>query len=407
MLTLEKSLEMALQYSPALKLQKNKTQQVEHDYRDAFGNALPTVSASYEVQNYLKKPTISGFSMNSTYQRNAGVTVSQPLFTFGAVSSGIKAANAALEMSEITEALTEREIVYAVQVTYYTIELAQKQLEIAEESLKNATNNLNILKRSFSSGRPPQQDLIRLQADVASRSSQLKDAENTLAQAKVKFKTLLGIPLEGSLQLQPSNLDQISDISGAKLEKSSLNEQPQLKLYDKQIQYSENLTAVQKANLYPKLGAYYTYNVSDRSNRGVSDTDSSVDTSVVGLSLTWDIWSGGSNRAKVEKAMAVRKYAEIQKVQEGDALAQSLQEKVIEYNTLKETLKNDEVSVKLARESFRVSQSRFRTGKTSVTELNSVEAQLYQAMLVQVAHEFQLKESLAAIQKFIGEQNRG
>ena len=389
-LNLQDSIDRAMEYSPAIKLKKNQQEQVKFDYRDALGGALPNISASFDMQNYTKKPVISGFSLNSTYQRDTGITVSQPLFSFGAVGNAIRAADAAVDVSNLDEVLTKRQ-------------LAQKQLDILDQALGNAKENLRILRRYFSSGRPPQQDLIRLQTDVASRTSQVQEARQTLAQAESKFKILLGLPLSKKVELQFEPNQVFRDLTDEEIQQGRLETQPQLQIYDKQIEYSEYLAKAQRATIYPQLDAYYTWSTSARSDRGAFDTDSTVDTGVVGLKLTWNIWAGGSNRAKLDKAYAVQRNAQIQKAQQKDDLVEALQDKAILYRTLKENLKNDEASVRLAKESFRVSQSRFRTGKASVTELNSTEAQLYQAQLNKALHEFQLHESLAAIRQLLSE----
>ena len=402
-LNLQDSIDRAMEYSPAIKLKKNQQEQVKFDYRDALGGALPNISASFDMQNYTKKPVISGFSLNSTYQRDTGITVSQPLFSFGAVGNAIRAADAAVDVSNLDEVLTKRQVEYAVKLSYYNIQLAQKQLDILDQALGNAKENLRILRRYFSSGRPPQQDLIRLQTDVASRTSQVQEARQTLAQAESKFKILLGLPLSKKVELQFEPNQVFRDLTDEEIQQGRLETQPQLQIYDKQIEYSEYLAKAQRATIYPQLDAYYTWSTSARSDRGAFDTDSTVDTGVVGLKLTWNIWAGGSNRAKLDKAYAVQRTAQIQKAQQKDDLVEALQDKAILYRTLKENLKNDEASVRLAKESFRVSQSRFRTGKASVTELNSTEAQLYQAQLNKALHEFQLHESLAAIRQLLSE----
>ncbi len=398
-LTLDESIDLALNHSPAVKLQKNKKEQVEQDYRDVLGNALPNVSASYQVSNYLKKPFIMGFSLYSTFQRDLGIQVTQPIFTFGAVSNGIKAADAAIEMSELGIQLSQREIVYAVKVSFHNIELAKENLKISEESLKNAKTNLSLLKRYFAAGRPPQQDLIRLQADIASRNSLVREAKKNLRLAKSRLKLLLGIQQNTEITTVYSKNKTWPTFEYISLSSDMTQSQPEIKLFDKQIEYSEKLAKAQSGKIYPSVSAFYSFNVSERSDREWYDTDSTIDTSVVGLSLNWEIWSGGSNRAQIQKTRVLKAEAEIKKQQKKEELEMTLKEKIIEYDSLKQSLKNDEDSVKLARESFRVSQNRFKAGKAPLTELNGNEALLYQALVNRSLHIFQLNESLASIKK--------
>ncbi|MCB0415587.1 MAG: TolC family protein [Bdellovibrionales bacterium] len=400
-MTVDESVEQALRYSPALQLQNNKMEQVKHEYRSALGGALPHISLSYDFNKFNEKPVISGFSLNSDFERTLGVTITQPIYAFGAVTHVIKAADAAIEMSKLGKAVTVRELKYGVKLSYYSVLLAQKQLEIANESLKNAKANLGILQSYFASGRPPQQDLIRLQADVAARSSQVQEAAKGFEQAKTQFKILLGLSLDEKVDLVDIEFKESAFLSEKDLMDEMMKGQPQLKIVDKQVEYADRMARAQESKVFPRLGAFYNYSSSERSNRGWSDTDSTINSSVIGLNLSWDIWSGGTNRADIEKAHNMKNAAEIEKIKQKDQLVQMLSDKVTEYNRLMQMRGNDRNTVKLAQQSFKVSQNRFKTGKTSVTELNGAELLLYQAMLTQAVHDFKIREAFAAVNKLV------
>ncbi len=401
---MDQSLEVARKYSPALRIQKNKQEQVKLDYRSALGSALPQVAASYDVQRFLKKPTFGGFSLNSNWEKTVSVTVSQVLYSFGGVSNALDAANHAVDISKLNEAMTQLEVEYAVKLSFYSIHLAKRQLKIAEESLENAKTNLSILRDYFASGRPPQQDYIRLRTDVASRSSQLLDAQKNLQQAKVSFRTLLGLPADTIVEVTDEPQSDPKVIASNQLKNKAFQNHPSIRLLEKQMLYAESLSKATESKLYPSLGLFYNFSLSERSNRELYLTDSQIDTSVIGISLSWDIWSGGKNRAEIAKSQIMVQEIELEKVREKDRIQQALQEKLIEYRSLKNTIENDRTSVKLAKESFRVSQNRFRTGKTSVTELNSSEMQLYQTMLSLALHQFQMQEAKASIHKLTSEE---
>ncbi|MAV90989.1 MAG: TolC family protein [Bdellovibrionales bacterium] len=403
-LSLDQAIEKAKNYSPEMKLQANQIEKIRLEKRSVLGEALPNVSTSYNVNNYIDKPVINGFSLNSKYERTFDFTIRQALFRFGSLSGSLNAARIALGIASLEKSMVERDITYATKVAYYSSLLAKKQLEISSSSLQNAKQNLKILQNYFSSGRPPQGDLIRLQADIASRKSQLEEAKFNQELAHTQLRTLLGIDNSQPLQLTDEFESNYSEVSKLQMRKDLEENQPQVQALRKQIEYQEELSRVQRAKTLPRLDAVYSFSSSDRSNGEIFDKDSNVSSSLVGVTLTWDIWSGGTNRANYKKALADKNRAEILLSHQRNQLLSQFDAKVDEYNTLRTNLLNDKQSVKLAEQSFRLSQNKFKTGKVSVTDLNNNEALLTQAKLTHALHQYQLAESLATIRKLVSYQ---
>ncbi len=74
-LSLDQAIEKAKNYSPEMKLQANQIEKIRLEKRSVLGEALPNVSTSYNVNNYIDKPVINGFSLNSKYERTFDFTI--------------------------------------------------------------------------------------------------------------------------------------------------------------------------------------------------------------------------------------------------------------------------------------------------------------------------------------------
>lgn len=400
-LDIQSSIEMAQKYSPLLKIEEVNIEQLEHDKRKALGMALPQVSTEYTINNFKTKPSYGGFSLNSDYERTVGVTVSQALFTFGAVGNAVKAADAATVMAELKQKLTQREVIYLTKVSYYSVLLAEEQLKIAQESLKNAQDNLNILQNYFSSGRPPRGDVIRLQTDVALRKPQVEEAKSNLEQAKAQLKVVLGLKDNRNVVLKDKFKTKFNKIDFNDLSNTLLNKELQVQALEQQIEFNDRVRKAQRGKMLPSIGAFYSYSSSERSNKEIFDTDSTINSSVVGISVNWEIWNGGQNRAEYKKAIAEKTKAQIQLQKTKDDLYIQLKQTIQSFNTLQKNIKSDMEAVKLAQQSFRLSQNRFKAGKTSITELNSTEQLLTQSKATLALHKYQINQSYAVIQKLV------
>lgn len=400
-LSLQDSIEKAKKYSPLLKIEEVNIEQIEHDKRKALGLALPQISTEYTINNFTTKPSYGEFSLSSDYERTLGVTVSQALYTFGAVENAVKAAESATKMAELKQRLTVREVEYITKATYYSVLLAQEQLSIAKVSLKNAEDNLKILQNYFSSGRPPMGDLIRLKTDIALRRPQVEEAKSVLEQAKSRLKIVMGIKNDSTITLKDDFNTQFKNIKFKKLSNHLLNKELQVQALEQQIEFSDNISKAQRGRMLPSIGAFYSYSSSQRSDNKIFDTDDTIDSSVVGLKVSWDIWNGGQNRAEYKKALAEKTRGQIELQNAKDNLYLQLEQTVQSFSTLQKNIKNDKEAVKLAKQSFKLSQNRFKSGKTSVTELNSTEQLLTQAQIALALHKYKLNESYALIQKMV------
>merc|ERR1712146_659058 len=98
--------------------------------------------------------------------------------------------------------------------------------------------NLSILQQKFSGGRPPQSDLVRLQADVASRIPQVKTAELNYKQAKWSLAQVIGVSLEEEVNLT-TKFDQAFKVLAYDKLKEKLNDKvPSIQALDQSIAYA-------------------------------------------------------------------------------------------------------------------------------------------------------------------------
>ena len=80
-ISLNEAIEKAKNYSPEIKLQSNQIEKAQLERRSILGRALPNVSTSYGINHYIERPVISGFSLNSKFERTFDFTIRQALFS--------------------------------------------------------------------------------------------------------------------------------------------------------------------------------------------------------------------------------------------------------------------------------------------------------------------------------------
>lgn len=400
-LSVERALDLAREHSQDLKLRDNDIERVEAQKRSALGSALPQISAEVTWQNYPTPPTMNGIPLKKDYETVGTITVRQALFTFGAVSNALAAADAGLNAGRLAKEATWLEIAHATRLTYASALLAAQQLEIAQESLKNAEENLRIMRQAVSGGRPGQSDFVRLQADVNSRRPRVQEAQANFDQALMNLRRLTGLPPEQELRLTTPTPERFPALN-KNLLRDKLNAQPQLGALEQTIEVNDRLAKTRRSRRWPSIGAFYSHSRSHQSDTASPGAGPGTNTAALGVGVSWNIWDGGSTDADYRQALTEKSQAEIQLRKTREDFELALSRAISSYEAQRESQPSYVKAVDLARESFRISQQRFRAGQTSVTELNDVDGLLTQTRLQRALNAFQLSQSLSEIERLSG-----
>lgn len=400
-LSLDRIVEQAKKANEQLALSKAAIHKAEERKKEIKSGALPHFSFESTLSNYLEKPSFDGFTLNRDHEFSNSVNLSQALYNFGALSSGLKAANAGIKAAQLQSESLEKEVEYLAKVNFYSVLYAKKQLEIAQESLKNARGNLKILQDYFGAGRPPQTDIIKLQADIANRKPQVVEAEGQLKEVYLQLKRLIGVKADEEVNVVGELNEKYfsSDLSG--VDDETVDSTPQIKALKQQVILAKERAEAEWSSTMPLIGVFYTYQNTQRSNESLFGNGDNLNTSVYGLSIRWDIWDGGGNRARYKQALIDKSESDLQLRKGKNDLLLSLRQKISKYEQLSKSVKINKDAVSLSKQSFQLNQRKFRSGKSSVTAVNDSELVLTQSKLRELANVFQLLETKAYIEKYI------
>ena len=397
-LSLEESKELAKKNSEVIQAAKESFNRKTFERREAIGTALPQLSADATYQNYIKPPVFFGNSVAVENQLTSGITLTQTLWSFGRLSNSLKSAKHSLEAAKIEEQLAEASVELQTVSRYYGVLLAQQQRDIANESLQNARRNVSLLRRKFS--RPPQDAILRLESDVASRTTNLRMAEADLERAKLALAQLLSLSDHKSLELTSNYPEQFPKVNEQQLLKQLQEGRTQLTALEKSTSAAEAAAKVYKASNLPTLSALANYSYSGASDQSLRSEDLE-ESAYVGLNLSWNIWDGGSSNASYKQALSDATSARIAYQKAKEEVEMGLRQEIQSYQALTESLKSSEQAVSLAKRSYNASQRKFGAGQTSVTEINSMEAALVQSEISLATNKYNAQVSLARIRNII------
>ena len=302
----------------------------------------------------------------------AGVTATQPIYTFGKIGNAVDSVRSAIKMSEASKEMTRREVAYSAADLYWTAKMTDEIVKLAQKDLDNAKVSKSKLTAT---GRANRGNLVKIEVDIAAREINVSDAEFNRDTAHRMLKIFAGIDEDAELVLTdnfPTDFD-------AQTEKK-LTSTPQWDVLNEQVRMYESKASSQRANGYPTLAAVGAYDFVTFGNDigHMFQTSQGTQAAYWGLSLQVPIFSGGLNRANAT-VDAMNAEAARQDLDKAKKLTTEQYNTAIrQYNHLRDNLANMQNARDLAAKTYQFSQQRFGAGQTSAVELAEVASGLYQ-----------------------------
>lgn len=322
----------------------------------------------------------------------AGVSVSQPIYTFGKIGNAVKSVKSAIKMSEASRELTRREVKYSAVDLYWTAKMTDEVVKIARSDLqaaKSARRNLG------AAGRASRSNLVKIESDIASKEINLSDAEFNRDTAYRMLKILAGIDMDEEIVLTDNFPAKFSALDAGKLKNN-----PEWEILTQQVSMYESKAKSSRAEYLPTLAATASYNYYAMGSEfdGMFDKKGSQSASW-GLALQMPIFSGGLHRANATVS-AMDAEAARQDLDKSKKLkTEEYNTAIKKYNHLRGNLATLENARNLAAKAYQFSQERFAAGQTSAIELAEVSAGLYQLDMALLNAKYNILMSAESVKK--------
>ncbi len=322
----------------------------------------------------------------------AGVTVTQPIYTFGKIGNAVDSVRNAIKMTEYSKEMVEREVRYAAVDLYWTAKMTDKVVEIARKNLGDAVSSK---KQLTGAGRANRGNLVKIESDIATKEINLSVAEFNRDTAHRMLKILAGVDVD-----EPLNLTDEFPDSFPEIEDKKLSDTPEWQLLDQQVKMYEAKASAQRANGYPTLAAVGSYNyvTMDKDFKTMFNSDASQ-SAYLGLALKVPIFSGGLNRANATVEVMNAEVARQDLDKSKKITAEKYDNAIKQYNLLRGNLKDLVNARDLAAKAYGFSRDRFAAGQTSAVELADVSAGLYQLEIAVVNAKYKILMSVESLKK--------
>lgn len=426
-LNLSKALEIALIENPTVKVADKEIEKKKYAQKGSYAALFPQISFAADYNRTLKKQVMymDGFDMGSSKipegtevpDMSKGIEVGRDNNWSLGFNASMPLVNASLWKSLSISALdvelsveqarsSKIAMVNQVKNSFYNVLLANDSYHVFKESYDNAMENYLDIKKKYEQGTVAEYDLIRADVTVKNSEPNMLQALNSLTLAKWQLKALLGMDLETEIDCEGTLVDFETELFADFLSTdTTLAENTDLKQIDLQTEQLKKTLMMQKFDYLPTLSLTGLYQWTSMNNDFKFKDYQWNPYSMIGVSLSVPIFSGGSKYHKIKQTQVSMQQMDLQREDTKRNLQLAIKQYMDNMNTCIKKFDAAQKGVEQANRGYLIAQKRYDTGAGTLLEMNDAELALTQSKLNFNQSIYDYMVSKSDLEKVLGQQH--
>ena len=358
---------------------------VDYSKKETIAQLFPDISFAGSYSRTIKKQTMAmmgqTIQVGSDNSYSAGFSASLPIVAVQLWKS-LKLSDDQI-LINIEKARESRiSLINQVENAFYGLLYAQDALKVLEENKNRAQLNANIYRKMFEVGTASEYDVLRAEVQVKNIEPTILDMHNTINQAKLQIKLLLGMDMALNIKIKGQLADYQNDMYQKVLDTNvTLDNNSSLRSLDLQTKALEHTLSVQKAAWYPTLALTANYNWIAMNNGAMFKNLDWNPYSTVGIALSIPIFQGGKRYYKQKQAEISYREMNWQRQNLENALKLQVQ---VQFDNIQKSvsqIETNKAGVEQAVKANQIMEKSFRIGAASFLDLRDSENALLSAQL--------------------------
>ena len=383
-LTLEQAIDLSLNNSKEMKISEKNLDISKLNVSKAFKNALPSVtySGAYTIGEHkrqiLTQTEKDRVNKKRGYTQNIRLT--QPLFTGGAITAGIKGAKAyenianySFLQSKIKNRLDTIKIFSDIinakrnlEALEYSENILQKRYQKQDEQLK-----LRLITKT---------DILQTEYSIEDINAQIINTKNTIDTNMEKLYIRTGISKSEPLNLipfdVPNNFSEKININTDL--RQAINESLSAKIAEEQVKVASATRMAAVGDLLPKVNAYASYGTGERTTFEKSYKDGEWTS---GIEVSWKAFSFGSDLDSYRVAKLQEEQEELRETSTKENIEINVRSAYLNVLSLEKQIASQSKALEVAKVNFELNQEKYDAGLISTVDYLDFENTYRQARI--------------------------
>ena len=299
--TLFEALTEAYKNNTDLNAERENINISEEDLKISKGNYLPTVtisgSKSQEDTSKLTNRTGVEQSVNDVDPSTQSIKIEQTLIDFGR-NADVQKNQIGIRLAVVKLLKKEQEVLLKAIEAYSGLVLANKKLKINQSNLNLLERQVETNRARLERGQITLSDLAQSESSLAGAQANFIQSKNEIISSKLNYENVIGPIIDiNSLNnnfdiklMLPNNLSDAID--------KSQKYNPELIIAKLEYEQSEKDVLISRSDLSPSAKLSYE----NSKSQDLSSSYDERDKNILKATVTWPIYSGGKNRASLNKS---------------------------------------------------------------------------------------------------------
>ena len=370
-LTLEQAIDLSLSNSKEMKISEKNLDISKLNVNKAIKNALPSVTyaGAYTVREHerqrLTQSERDRVNKKRGYTQNLKLT--QPLFTGGAVTAGIKGAKAyeniasySYLQSKIQNRLDTIKIFSDIinaernlEALKYSEGVLLKRYQKQEEQLK-----LRLITKT---------DVLQTEYSIEDIRAQMINIKNVIDTNMEKLYIRTGINKSEPLNLIPFDIpNNFSEKINLNSDlKQAINESLSAKLAEEQVKVASATRMAAVGDLLPKVNAFASYGTGERTTFERSYKDGEW---TGGIEVSWKVFSFGSDLDNYRVAKLQEEQEELKETSTKENIEINVRSAYLNVLSLEKQIASQSKALEAAKVNFELNQEKYDAGLISTVD---------------------------------------
>ena len=362
----------AVNDSPVFKLSLANQKLAEAQRMESMAGLLPQVSygTGSGKRDYDLASSTGVLTRYSGDYKQRTLTAKQVLFDFGGVWQGMSAAQKRQAATELKSDSQRSEVFLQAVRVFYETQRGLLQVRLARENLQARRAFVNFIRERSDLGASSSADVIRAESRVAEALDALSSSLQTLSQAQASYRQFYNQEAEPYILPKEISLDGIDFLSIEKF----VDTHPLKLEAELNLEAARNDLSATKARF---IGGVY-FELSRGESKSPGDSQFKADNTAM-VMFRGEIFSGGSQYARIQQAVARVEQAELESDRVKQDLVRNLREAYSDYNGQVAAVSARMLVFKGAEDSYAISKDLYAFSRSSLFEVLKSQEDLFNA----------------------------
>lgn len=381
-LTRDEAMKLALQHNYDIQVAQKNVESAKNNKSIYNTGFLPTASASGGAQityNAGENETVQGthsFDAANAFNYNASVGVNYVIFNGLGRMYNYKQLKEQHNLTELQAKQIIENTMLQLSSSYFQIAQLSETVEILQNALEISKTRLKRAEYGYEYGQGTQLNILNAEVDVNNDSINLLNTQQQLANAKRNLNLIMGRKLETDFSVDTNVVFQLA-LNTEEITAKALERNIQIEQTKSQLRNSEYAIKASRAGWFPSLSANAAYAFQGQDNpNGAFLTGSESYGPQAGLSLSWNIFDGGTTKTRTQSAKIALETQKIQQEQTTYSVQRDVLNAYATYENALFVLKAQEANLETAKRNFDRSNEMYKQGQ--ITSIEFRQAQLNQ-----------------------------